>query len=79
MIKIIYGNHCGTFAIALTTDPIGQATCKIFLKGNTQDSRNYLSANNRPQPCYREMHAFNSCFYSRSRKNIKYCYPMHNI
>ena len=22
----------------LTTDPIGQATCKIFLKGNTQAS-----------------------------------------
>ena len=34
--------HRGTFGIALTTDPIGQATCKTILKGNTQASRKLL-------------------------------------
>ena len=34
--------HRGTFGIALTTDPIGQTTCKTILKGNTQASRKLL-------------------------------------
>ena len=41
--------HSSTFGIALTIDPFYQATCKTFLKGNTQASRNYVFANIRPQ------------------------------
>ena len=77
-MQIIYGKHRGTFRVALTTDQIGQVTYMQNIskeKYPGQSKIRYLpTIDLNPTK-----DLFNSFIYSRTSKNIKYCYLVLNI